>query len=149
MNVLQADYTDIAQVQTFVEAKERLEQFMADNTDLMTEYQRLVEEHNCALADADNVMRDLVLSENAGISCGPFKFKCFQSRVDIDRALEVLGDEGLIQCGATKQTVVEYRLEGKKVEQALANGTINKDQAELFFKRIAMFNKPKPITVGG
>lgn len=112
------DAAAIPEVGAFLAARDRLDAFTDKHPALMREYERLVEEYNQKLEDADHVCRD------RAVSCGPWQIDKRQTRYHPERLEKLLGPERFKAIGGTMQTVTQYSIERRHVVAALEAGTI-------------------------
>jgi len=131
----------VPEVQRFVDAESRLQQFIEQNVELMDALADLVEQRNDALQDADSAVRAMCAREGRGIDCGPFKFKHFSERVDAERAFDALARDRFTLLGGAVKQVPSYVIEKALVVRAIESGEVTREEAEEFYSKVPNYHK--------
>ena len=136
-----------SEVERFVQAQKHLYAYMEANTELFDRYRELAEEYNSALEASGTQLKVLCDTQLAGVSCGPFEFKHFATKYDGDALLYELGgnDEEFKKLGGLVETVRVNKVDTKMMESLITRGAVPEVLQRKFVKRIANYDKPKPL----
>ncbi len=133
------DPSEVPEVAAFLDARERLDNFVAAFPEVFKSYARLVEDYNAALESAGKAVRA------REISCGPFE--CFEVRVtyDADKLYEAVGEQRFLSLGGTIKTQPVYEVNKDRLRAAIAQNALGAGVAELVEKKSYRYHVPNKL----
>lgn len=127
----------VPEVAAYMEAEERLQQWLQVNEANLQPLRDLMEDVRYKRQAADKVVR------SQGILCGPWTQHSLKVTIDTITLVDAIGPEQFLAIGGEKATQVTYTIDKKKLEMAIANGTIDKELAEKVRKESIAYSAPK------
>ena len=115
---------ELPEVNRFMAAQDRLDEFKERNQAVFDELYRIVEEYNTALQEADKAVRA------TGQSHGPFLREKIVTKYDADKLYDALGHDAFIRAGGIIETVSQYTIDKKKFDSHVASGNIPQELAD-------------------
>lgn len=135
----------IPEVQAYVDEQTALYRFMDQHKDVFLQFALLGEKHNNALERADKKMRELCAANETGVSCGPFVFKHFATKYNVEKLYNIVGRERFLEFGGTVPHVPTPQLDKKQIEILIAQNAITKDLRDLFVNNVPNYEKPQKV----
>ena len=132
---------EIPEVQAFENAKQALEQFKAANAGVLEAFAWYAREYNDKLEAADKAVRA------RGASCGDFDYYQKATKIDAAALYTALGREEFVAAGGTVKMVAEYKIDAKRLEQAVATKKIDPALAAEVTRVEARYKTPKPVSL--
>lgn len=141
MSYNQVPITNVPEVAAFEQAKQQLQSFKAANSQFFDVLDRLVEEYNTRLEAAEKAVR----AQQA--SCGDFDFYQKATKIDGKALHDAVGREVFISIGGTIKMEAAYKVDGKRLQLALAQQRVTKELVEEVTKEEPRYHTPKPAVL--
>lgn len=132
---------DIPAVQELVDLKMQIDGLKAEHPEVFMQYQDLVDRYNAKLEEAEKEVR------TQGVSCGQFENYSVSVKYKADKMFEELGEEMFLANGGSTFQKTEYAVDQKRVEAAIAAGTIPEECVDNFREVRRNYHKPDKLTV--
>lgn len=131
----------LPEIQRLNVAKHNLEAIRAANAHFFETLRQHVEEYNSARAAAEKVVK-------AGkVSCGDFELYQQATKIDGQALHDAIGRDAFLRIGGSVATEVTYKIDKKRLEQAVAKKEIPKEVAEEVTTQEARYHAPKEIVL--
>lgn len=114
----EVDPKDIPEVVDFIDADAKVKDYRESFADVFETYEKLVEERNSKLENAEKVVRA------HKVTCGPFVLYQYQTKYDAQAFFDAVGREDFLKLGGEIKTVPEYSLDKKQFEAFVAQKKI-------------------------
>lgn len=112
------DPRDIPEVVEFINAEEKLKEFRDQFHDVFEMYDKLVEDRNSKLENAEKVVRA------HRVTCGPFVLYQYQTTYNAQTFFDAVGREEFLKLGGAIETVPQYSIDKKAFEAFVAQRKI-------------------------
>lgn len=133
--------SEIAAVQDAADLKMQIDALKGEHPDVFMQYQDLVDRYNAKLEEAEKEVRA------QGVSCGQFENYSVSVKFKADKMFEELGEEMFLANGGAMAQKTEYTVDEKRVEAAIAAGTIPEECVDNFREVRRNYHKPDKLTV--
>lgn len=130
---------NIPEVIEFLNAKDALESFMAENASIFATFRELSERYNSTLEAADKTCR------SAKVKCGPFELYAFAEKYDAEGLYNAIGRDKFLEVGGRIEQVPKYSVDSKRLEASIAKNLIPEDVVEQVHKVTPNYHKPDPV----
>lgn len=135
------ELTEVPEVADYEAAMERMRAFRASNPDFFKYLDELVDDANTKLESAEKAVRSRL------VSCGSLVLKTFQKRYHPDKLYQALGREKFLEAGGKCSTKTTYECDKKRIDAAIASGSIDPELAEVVRVNSPVFSIPSKIEV--
>lgn len=135
------DETEIPEVLSFMNAKERLDEFKAKHERIFKQLAELAEDYNTKRQDADKKVRIL------DVSCGPWERFQVAVTYDVEKLYESVGKEQFIKLGGKLKTITVPEMEKDVAKTIIAKKMIPPKVIEAVEKSTPKYHSPDPIVV--
>lgn len=139
--------SQIPEASRYIEAEDKLQEFIAAHQKEMDELSVLVEQRNEALQEANDAIRGLCVEWGVGINCGPFRFKHFMRKVNFEKMFDTLGKDDFSRFSGAVKTVPSYTGDRDTVLRAIDTAEIPPEQADEFYSSIPTYVKIEPLVL--
>ena len=128
---------EVPEVVDYLNAKEMLEAFKANNPNVFVAYERMVEDLNQKMEAADKAIRQ------REVSCADWELYQYQTKVDAEALFNAVGLDAFLRIGGSTTTKTVYAADKAKVQAAIARGDIPAAIAEDIITESARYHAPK------
>lgn len=135
----QDDGTLLPEVKRYLEAEQRIQEFRRENYEFFVLYDELRETLARTRQAAEKAVR------LSGVSSGPFRRTSRVRQVNIENALNLLGEERFLQIGGTVSREVVYSLSVESLDFALSEAKLTKEEYDELISYSNRFSMPKDI----
>ena len=144
---IELSVTDDLALAQYENARAELEHFMKEHEEVFEHFSALTEVYNTSLEQADKTMRAKSLEYDAGVSCGPFRFKNFRESVDADKLFEAVGDDRFRALGGRIVTVQKYTVDKDVFAARVAGKAVEQSVVDLVVAVTPVYTGPKKINI--
>jgi len=131
---------EIDSVQKLADLKMEIDGLKAEHPEVFMKYADLVDRYNTVLEEAEKEVRA------RGVSCGDFDNYSTSVKFDAVKMFEELGEDMFIAAGGIMNKKTVYEVDPKKVEAAIANGTVPEDCVDNFREVRRNYRKPDKLS---
>jgi len=131
---------EIESVQKLADLKMEIDGLKSEYPEVFMKYADLVDRYNTVLEEAEKEVRSLA------VSCGDFDNYSTSVKYDAVKMFEELGEEMFIAAGGAMNKKTVYEVDPKKVEAAIANGTVPEDCVDNFRDVRRNYRKPDKLS---
>jgi len=139
--MLKKDEKGIPEVNKFMAAKAKLEQFRDKHPKVFAELYSLMEDYNTTLEAAASTVRSTCESH------GPFVREKLITKYDAEKLYDALGHKGFLQHGGVVETVTKYSVDKKVFEAQAAGGIITDDLVKEVKQYIPHYKKIEKLVL--
>lgn len=129
----------IPKVQAFIEAKNRIEEFRANNYSIFKHYEQLISDYNDLLEDAEKEVRA------KGVTCGPFIAFGDNSKINVDKLYDELGEDLFLKAGGTIETKRVLSIDKLKFEALADSGSIPQEVVSTCWEQGFRYRAPEKV----
>jgi hypothetical protein len=126
-------------VQSLQESAQRLREYKAKHREVFAEFERLIDDYNQKLEDAEKEARAV------GQTTGPFVVVGYQVNIDEDRLYEELGPEDFAKVGGQVELKRVLSVDRLKFTTYADSGMIPKEVLEVCYEKKPKFKTPKKV----
>lgn len=131
---------DVESVQKMADLKVEIDALKAEYPEVFMKYADLVDRYNTALEEAEKEVRA------KAVSCGDFDNYSTSVKFDPVKMFEELGEDMFLASGGTMSNKTVYEVDPKKVEAAIANGTVPEECVDNFRDVRRNYRKPSKLS---
>ena len=131
---------EVPAVQQLADLKVEIDSLKAEFPEVFMKYADLVDRYNTVLEEAEKEVR------TKGVSCGDFDNYSTSVKYDPVKMFEELGEDMFLKSGGTMSDKTVYEVDPKKVEAAIANGTIPEECVDNFRDVRRNYRKPTKLS---
>lgn len=132
--------SEIESVQKLADLKMEIDSLKAEFPDVFMKYADLVDRYNTVLEEAEKEVR------SKAVSCGDFDNYSTSVKFDPAKMFDELGEDMFIAAGGTMSNKIVYEVDAKKVEAAIAAGTIPEECVDNFREVRRNYRKPAKLS---
>jgi len=132
---------EVPEVAEYEAAVERLAAYRASNTEFFRYLDEIADDINTKLEAAEKAVR------SKGVSCGSLLLDKYQRRYYPDKLYTAVGREKFLESGGKISTKTTYDCDKKRIDAAIASGSIDAELAEAIRVSTPVFSIPKKVQV--
>ena len=137
----EVDPRDIPEVVDFIDADGKLKDFREQYADVFEQYNKLVEERNTKLENAEKVVRA------HKVTCGPFVLYQYQTKFNAQAFFDAVGREDFLKLGGEIKTVPQYSVDKKQFEAFAAQKKIAQSVIDVVVEISPRYKCPDKMTL--
>jgi len=137
----------IPEVLAHAEASIALNRFMNEHSDVFDQYVKLAITFNTTRESAGMRVREMCIELGHGVTCGPFVFKHFATKYNVQKLYDIVGEDAFRNMGGTVISVPTPQMDKKLIEVRIAQNVIAKEVRDAFVNDIPNYTQPEKVVV--